>query len=339
MAIPYRVRRTFRRAGSFLLVSSLVIGLAGCCGMAWLDRYKIHNRDGSVTLDFDKSSQDITGRPAMDAPDQQEVSIYYNEGENAINVSKELTKLKGYYITEADLEKGLGEVRQQVLGLESGTPVMVDVKNIAGKFFYSSTVGENRNTVIDPAAMDEFLDFLDSSGMYTIARLPALRDYYYGLDHVSDGLPTSGGYLWMDGNGCYWLNPASQGTMAYLVRIVTELKGLGFDEVVFYDFCFPETDRIVFSGDKQQALTTAAQTLVQTCATESFAVSFVGDVDFVRPEGRSRLFVENITAGQASDIAQQVELPDVPVYLVFITELYDTRFEEYGVMRPISGAH
>ncbi len=333
MNIPYRTRRALRRVAVTILVILLIAAVVWLCWILWLDRYVVYTPEG-VRLDFDRSSQSLSGVPAV-PPEQETVSIYYNEGDNAINTSKELTRLQGYRITADDLEKDISAIRPKIQELEKGTAVMVDVKNIYGRFFYDSAVGDKRDSDIDTAAMNGLLEYLDLSGMYTIARLPAFRDYHYGLNHVNDGLPTAGGYLWMDDSNCYWLNPASQGTMTYLVQIVTELKELGFDEVLFYDFRFPVTDSIVFKADQNQALREAAQLLVDTCATEAFTVSFTGTVAFPVPEGRSRLYISGVEAADVTTIAQQTGITEPELKLVFLTDLHDTRFETYGVIRPL----
>jgi hypothetical protein len=142
--------------------------------------------------------------------------------------------------------------------------------------------------------------------------------------------------LWIDSDHCYWLNPTAEGTLNYLMAIVSELKALGFDEVVFEDFCLPPTDAIYFEGDKVEAVHTAASNLVKICATDTFAVSFSNSDDtFVLPEGRSRLFLEGIAAADAAAIAQLKGFADPEIRLVFLTELKDTRFDAYGVMRPM----
>jgi hypothetical protein len=42
---------------------------------------------------------------------------------------------------------------------------------------------------------------------------------------------------------------------------------------------------------------------------------------------------------QAADAAQSSGIADTAVNLVFLTELHDTRFDVYSVLRPIAGAH
>ena len=181
---------------------------------------------------------------------------------------------------------------------------------------------------------------MDTSGRYMIARLPALRDRQYGLTHVSDGVfDTRGAYLFVDEGGCYWLNPNKQGTVSYLVQIVTELKNLGFDEVVFDSFTFPDTKYKRVDFDEAEALATAAKTLVTSCATERFAVSFVQHAGFALPEGRSRLYLTGVVAADAALLAQQSGLADPAARLVFLTEIHDTRFDAYSVLRPLDAAH
>ena len=144
----------------------------------------------------------------------------------------------------------------------------------------------------------------------------------------------------MDGDGCYWLNPAREAIITYLMDIAKELRELGFDEVVFEDFYFPETSQIVFNGDKTQTLEETAQTLVDACATESFALSFVSDGSWNMPTGRSRMYREDVSdAISLMEATQNLTMEDPAAQLVFITNNLDTRFEEYSVLRPIDLAH
>lgn len=335
MMIPYRTRSFLKQLLVVIAVLAAVAAAVWLCWLAWLERFVLYTRSDGAILDFSMSSQEISGQPVQKPAEDQVIGIYYNEGENAINTNTELSQIIGCYITAKDLENDLSAVQAQLKLLPKGTPVMLDVKSIYGNFFYSSSVSENRNSDLDIAAMDELIAELCSGKYYTIARLPALRDRLYGLEHVSDGLPVAAGYLWMDDYGCYWLNPASDGTISYLVQIANELKGLGFNEVVFCDYYFPNTDRIVFKGDKTQALSDAAQTLVNSCATDSFAVSFTVSTGFAPPGGRSRMYLENTAAAGAAAAAAEFGFEDPSVRVVFLTDVHDTRFDAYSVLRPI----
>ena len=336
MSIPYRTRRVLGRLAVTLLVIALVLAVIWLCWVLWLGRFVVYTADGAK-FDFSQSSDQMNGAPAEPPETESLISIHYNEGDDAIALGTELTQMNGYYILPDDLKQGIPQLRNQLTNLAAGTAVLVDVKNIYGEFFYDSSVSTARSSSVDTQQMGQLIDHLTKSNLYAIARVPAFQDYTYGLNHVDDGLfSTEGAFLWWDDQGCYWLNPTREGTISYLVQIATELKQLGFDEVVFDAFWFPYSDGYVFQGDRYQALTTAANTLVTTCATDTFAVSFIGDSTFPLPEGRCRLYMRDVDASAAAGIAQSVTLPDPVIHLVFLTDVHDTRFDVYSVLRPIS---
>lgn len=337
MTIPYRTQRAIKRVLIAVAVIAVILAAIWGCWLLWVQRYIIYTAENGATLNFDLPPM-ADGELAV-PPEDMDVSIYINEGEAAVNTNTELTQLNGYYV-EPDALSDIPAVKAQIQSLKAGTPVMVDVKNIKGGFYYSSTVSTTRASGVDTAAMDDLISYLKRSGMYTIARIPALRDYTYGLNHVPDGVHhASGGYLYQDDEGCYWLNPGSEGTLSYLTQIIIELKELGFDEVVLYDFCFPETTSILVNGDQASLLTNAANVLLTACSTNSFAVSFEKTAEFTMPEGRTRVYLRGLEAAQAAEAAANSGVADTLINLVFLTELHDTRFNAYSVMRPLSGAH
>ena len=335
MKIPYRTRQALKRWAIALLVIALAGLLIWACWLLWLGRYVIYTDEG-VKFDFDKTTMEIEGQPALPPELQETVSIYYNEGENAVNVSTELTQISGYYISSEDL-KDVDALRTQIQSMEKEMAVMVEVKNAYGEFNYSSSVGEYFNSSVDQKEVDSLIKQLTKGSRYTIAKVTAFQDYSYGLNNVDEGLFSTGGaYLWRDDLGCYWLSPSSEQVVSYLAQIATELKTLGFDEVVFDQFLFPDSEGYRFSGDRQETLSTAANTLVSTCATNYFAVSFVSRSTFQLPEGRSRLYLQNVEAGSVAAVAEGVTVPDKAIQLVFLAEVHDTRFDVYSVLRPIT---
>lgn len=340
MNIPYRTRRILKHVAVILLIVFVVAALVWLCWFTWLKRYVVYTRNDGAVLDFNISAKLPEGELALPPEQEMSVSIYYNEGENAINTSKELTQLMGYYVDRAALIAGAEQVLQQAKELDRGTPIMMEVKSATGNFFYSSAVAEYRDSKVNIEAVDTLIQELDKSGMYLIARVPSLRDRMYGLNNVNDGVfDTRGAYLFRDEGACYWLNPAKQGVLTYLVQIVSELKSLGFDEVVFDYFDFPDTQYMRFDGDKEQALIAAAQTLVTSCGADNFTVSFVQKPGFALPEGRTRLYMTDASAADAQLLAQQTGLENPQIRVVFLTQIHDTRFDEFGVLRPLDAAH
>ncbi len=339
MNLSYKARRRLKNAAIGLGIAAAILAVIWLIWMLWLDRYVVYTRDGA-RLDFSHSSRELEGQPAKTDKDQKPIDIYYNEGDNTLQGTGELTQLSGYYIDANMLVKDFDGVLTTLRRLPAGTPVMVEVKDVTGRFFYTTSLGENHKS-IDPTRMDALIQELCSGDLYAIARFPAYREYLYALDHVNHGLSsTKGAYLYWDPGRCYWLNPASSGAMSFVMQQLSEVKALGFDEVVLADFRFPDTNEIEFKGDKTQTLIDAANQLTNQYTSERFALSFeVTDPLFQLPEGRTRLYRIGCLAEDAKKVADESGLEDTAVRLVFTTELLDTRFAPYGVLRPITSAH
>ena len=343
MTITYRTKRRLYRAGLIGGIILLVAILVGFCWVVWLERYVVYTRDGA-TLDFEVNNAPSAGQLANPPSVGETVPIYVNEGLDAINLNSELTQIKGYYIDGDTLQNDVAAVREMVAKLPSGTAVMVELKSIWGQFNYSSAVPHaTHSNRLDTLQVDKLITDISSRNLYTIAVIPAFRDRYFFLEsnsNTSMGLAIKGkGYLWQDNDNCYWFDPSDPDTISWLKEIVTELKSLGFDEVVFSEFRIPDTDRIIFKDDRTEAIKKVAQTLVTTCATDNFAVSFlVEDSNFTIPDGRTRLFIKNVGPKNVDAVVAKLNLVSPDSKLVFMSNTNDTRYDAYGVMRPITMA-
>ena len=343
MNITYRTKRRLYRAGLIGGIILLVAILVGFCWVVWLERYVVYTRDGA-TLDFEVNNAPGAGQLANPPSVGETVPIYVNEGLDAINLTSELTQIKGYYVDGETLQNDVAAVREMVAKLPSGTAVMVELKSIWGQFNYSSTVtDQTASNRLDTLQVDKLITDITSRNLYTIAVVPAFRDRYFFLKNNSNtsmGLAVKRkGYLWQDSNNCYWFDPTDPDTLNWLKEIVTELKSLGFDEIVFSEFRIPETDSIVFNEDRTEAIKKAAQSLVNSCATDNFAVSFlVEDSNFTIPDGRTRLFIKNVGPKNVDAVVAKLNLVTPDSKLVFMSNTNDTRYDAYGVMRPITMA-
>ena len=337
MFLSYRTRRFLKGLATFFLVIILLAVVVWAVWLLWLDRYVVYSRDGA-RLDFDlvmPESGELATPPEAENP----ITIYYNEGDNALNTSTELAQISGYYITTTMLMENPTQVLDLVRKMPDQAPVLIEMKDIVGRCYFQSQVAPMKEDV-DMETINKIVDYLTRSNLYAIAKIPAFRDYTYGLNNVPNGLPhKSGRGLWMDDNRCYWLNPAKDGTLNYIATLVQELKALGFSEVVLGDFCFPDTDQIKFTENKQDALNSAAARLAETCATNQFCLSFlVSDASFLLPAGRTRVYFENRTAADVKSLAEKLMLEAPEIKMVFLTDLKDTRFDAYSVLRPITTA-
>lgn len=338
MIFSYRTRQLLRKLLHVLLVLLLLLAVALVCFAVWLRRFVVYTPDG-VRLDLSVGSAPSAGK-LPSRPPQMDVTIEYMEPEESQpDTPVAPQRLAGYYIDPEMVKKDIAGLRAQLADLPAGTAVLLDVKSFWGYFFYSSDLGPGSESYILPE-VDALIAQLANSQLHLIARLPALRDYEYAKKNTSSGLPTKKGYLWTDESGCYWLDPTDDGTLTYLIRITKELRDLGFDEVVFKDFYVPESTKIVFSADRKQAVEAAAATLVSSCATDSFAVSFVGyRLDLQLPEGNCRLYLENVAAVEVEDVLSQVTVANPALQVVFLAQTNDTRYDVCGTLRPLDLAH
>jgi len=340
MRIPYRTQRILQRVGIVFLIFVMLFIIAWFCSVVFLERHVVYTREGAM-LDLSVSANDLIGEVANPPVGSTDITIFYNEGEDAINMSDELQQLDGYFIDIEDLKANIAGVWDLLDPLKANTPIMIDLKGGYGSAYYSSTLpGIITSSEVSVASVDELIGYMNEKNFYTIARISAFRDYNWGLHNVSSGLMHVNGLgLWPDEGHCYWLDPTNENTINWIVSIIKEIKNMGFDEVVLTDFRFPDTDLIRFNGDKPAALTDAATKLIAECAEKDFAVSFeVPNYDFALPEGRSRMYLEKISATNVGMVATKVTeiIPDPQIRLVFIAETNDTRFSAYGCLRPIS---
>ena len=137
----------------------------------------------------------------------------------------------------------------------------------------------------------------------------------------------------------FWLDPTNATTTSWISSVVLELKGMGFKEVVLDDFCFPDSTQYIFNGNKDEALISAAGTLMSACTSEDFVLSFcVDNAAFPIPDGRSRLYLRNVGASAIDMYVSQTTFEEKDFRLVFLSETGDTRYDEYSVIRSMDVA-
>ena len=337
MSIPYRHQRALKRIATLLAALFLVFVVTWLCWVVWLQRYVIYT-DAGAELNFSLSSYELTGKEAVQPKAEQKISIFYNEGADAIDTTNEVTQLNGYYITSDMFQQDIDYVMLQVERFPAGTPVMIDMKGGFGSFFYKSNLPDaviSASTNIEKVG--QLITRLHTKGFYTIARISAFQDRSYGESHVSAGLYLLNRRgLWMDPEGMYWLDPSNATTTSWITSQVLELRDMGFDEVLLDDFCFPNSEQYIFNGDKAAALQSAAATLMSTCGSNKFVLSFqTSDPAFILPEGRCRQYISGVSAAGIAQAAAKYEISEPEIRMVFLAESGDTRYEKYSVLRSL----
>ena len=334
--LTWRTKKRLKTLAVVLGSTAAAAALIWLCWVIWLGRFVVYARDG-VRLDFDwvVPGEFVAAVP----PEERTVTIRYDDGsEPVVEKSTELEQLSGCTITIDMLTGDLAAVDEAIRQQPKGTAIALELKSGSGNFYYKTAMPEAVvSSKVDTDAMETLLNYLAKADYYTIAMVPAFRDRAYGLENTSYGIHhSSGGYLWAGDDKCYWLDPAKNGTRNWLIEIASELRDLGFDEVVFTDFCFPPTEDILYEGDKLAVLNETAEHLVYNLATEEFCVSFLcNEEGFRLPEGRSRLYRDKVDASMAQSVAEGLSVPNAQINLVYLTEAMDTRFDAFGVLRPL----
>lgn len=344
MIISYRAQRVLRQLGAFLLALLVLTALLVLCWFLWLQRYIVYTRDGAK-LNFDLPAQVSKGEVALKDP-SSDTNIDFVHSDGSVGdeeEKKQLQQFSGYYVTTDDLRLNLAVVKEQMAQLPDGSVIMMEMKSAWGEFYYHSNLGRYSDSA-DVDAVSDLIVELKNRGHYLIAKVPAFQDYYFFADQggrTGFGLRRKSGVgLWVDGQRCYRLNPESDGTKTFLIQIATELRAAGFNEVVFSQFQYPTDRDAVVPADPVGALAETAAMLVGTCATDSFAVSFLCETALLPlPEGRSRLYFNNVAAADVNTVAGQTGLDTPETRLVFMTQMNDSRFDAYCVLRPLDTAH
>lgn len=335
--LPYRTQQRLKRLAVVALIALVIGVIIWGLWIIWLQRFVVYTRDAGAVLNFEAETMPLDGQEALEPDDVMQVEIHYNEGEDMLNMETQMGQMNGYYVDAQTLVADPGAVWEKIKTLPAGTAVMIDVKNIYGAFYYTTSTGMPLSDTVNVAAVDELLQNLRKSNFYTIARVPALRDREFGLRNTHSGLSTGRGYLWMDEEGCYWLNPTTQDTTMHLLSIANEVRNLGFDEILFDYFYFPPTTDFIFQQDHNEALAATAQTLVDNCSAGNFTVSFINNGPaWTVPTGRTRVYMDNVSEPALLEaMVEGITLDSPEITLVFLTSNPDTRFEKYSVLRPI----
>lgn len=329
------VRKTARILGGVLLaLALLVIGR-----VLYVQRYVTYTPEG-VRLDYDQKI-DYTGQaPAEPDPAEYPFETVVDAVAQTDEEAEKQTRLDGYSISTTMLVNGVDQVRSALAEVDGYNAVVIDVKSIYGNFYYSTQLsGAPRADALDISEVDKLIEELTGrSDLIVMARVPAFSDRRYALAHQSEGLPIWNGALWEGDDVCYWLNPYSNNVQGYLTSIAIELSQRGFDGVLFDDFYFPDSDRIMWNATitRDEAVLDAAANIADSLYGYGIEVLF-GSAPTGAAAYADRVCVTTDAAEDVNAIVEELSpsLTDPAAQIVFLTSSRDTRFAACGVIRPL----
>ncbi len=335
----YRNKRLLKR--TLLTALAVLFGIAALivCRFIYVGRFVTYDSAGAH-LDYEQHLSAVRAPEPVSPEEDFSFDTVLDASSDEEDASSQAGKLTGYYITTTMMVNDMDAVRAALSQMDDYNAVMIDVKSVYGSFYYSTAIsGAAKATVLDIKQVDSLISELaQKKGITLIARVPAFSDPEYSLKHQSQALPLYSGALWTDENNCYWMNPYSNDVQGYLTSIALELSGLGFDEVLFDDFYFPDSDRISWTGSvtKQEAILDAADNLSANLLNQSIRLDLGTSDPEIAPYA-SRVFIKTNNASQIDSDKELLAdvITDPAAQLVYITDSRDTRFDACGAMRPL----
>lgn len=334
--LSYRRRIGIKKLLRFGVLALVLLLVAALLLLLYLEPYIIYDREGAHLNYPEQAVEETQVVAASPRPVISDPQIVYG---GTASVQESLAELDGYYIT-TDMLREPEKTLEALKALEAPCAVMVELKSPYGNFYYNSSIpGASMADSDILAGASTVLDYLRSGNFYLVAEIPAFVDSAFALANQSCGLPLSSGALWVDSRGCYWLDPADAGVLNYLTKIGQELVTMGFSEVAFSEFYFPDSTSIVYSSQSSIAeiIASAVSQLTTALAPTGITVSFVtDDLAFPAAACTGRLYIPGLSGTQVGQYVQNFGSATSLQELVFLINSKDTRFDEQATMRPLT---
>lgn len=140
--------------------------------------------------------------------------------------------------------------------------LVIDIKDYTGRISFEVSdpdlqkIGSAERRIDD---IKEFIDYLHSKNIYTIARISVFQDPYFVKIRPDLAVKTKSGAVWKDRKGLTWIDPCAKEYWDYIIKIAKKTEDVGFDELNFdyirfasdgdmnnivYPFCKPNVSKV-----------------------------------------------------------------------------------------------
>lgn len=255
-----RPRNVYRGKGKYgwiitLLVTLLVVALLAAVWLFYyLQRFIVADKDTLRLVLPSARTEELASGPEPEEPvvtfSPVAVEIVvdpsdYSEMETV--AGKDLRVIHARYLAFDEL------TQTRIDGLAAGMgdydALVLELKAQAGRLRYHSALpiadsyGVNGDLSLAEAAQK-----LREQDVYLVAKISALADTDLATRYGPIAMKNSNGSGVFVQNGVGWLDPYSDVVRAYLCDLMTELKELGFDEVLLSGLSLPESPLLDYSG-------------------------------------------------------------------------------------------
>lgn len=231
----YRGRFTFHsllKVITGLLVLALILTVAA---FFFLQRYLVYSSDGvRLELPFFQNGGAVSTAQPTEPP-------VPTESEPLIMLTPAPTQESWLHAVPLPLSALSDGTAQQQVEAAGGNAAIFDMKADDGSLAYVSQLGlaiSAKASSADPG-LNAVIRALNDSGLYTIARVSCFKDHGLSNADRTLAITTNSGYRWTDPAGVRWVSPTSETVRQYVADVCAELAGLGFDEILLDNNCYP----------------------------------------------------------------------------------------------------
>ena len=139
---------------------------------------------------------------------------------------------------------GSPKIRSNINSLFEQTEIntaVIDLKEYEGEVYLPGVAvcEENKSYVNAMPDLKEYLNWLQSHNIYTIARIVVFKDNIITRHHPEWAVQNASGGLWKDRKGITWLDPYNKDAWNYNLTIAEHAADMGFNEIQFDYIRFP----------------------------------------------------------------------------------------------------
>jgi len=295
-----RYKSIYDRKGNSVIIALIMMAGLVVFGIAgWLLYTPVHDfimglgneeQLGNSTVSAPSSSlQPISSQSSVSSQPQSEQETMQNEKE-----------INGVYIPVVQvLDEKAFEVALQNAQNANVNTIVIDAKDAAGTVHYSSSIEVAKASGVAAASVYDAAKVADSikqKGLSPAVRLHAFKDsaapavdrdmavHYYDTDiYWLDNSPELGGKM--------WLNPYSGETREYILSIIEELCGAGFETILLDSVQFPSgvgLDKAGYGEDaktvsKSKLLSDFVEKAAETADSNGSQLIICTDTDWLAP--------------------------------------------------------
>lgn len=237
----YRGRQSL---GKVLLAVVLILVILAAAGFMVLQRYMVYDANGDLRLELPGRGSGSASSSATQVPDE-DLNIIIDRKEPEVTMPEEpveVTQPPVWGLLAAERPLTDWQSLRNRMDPEAAL-VCLTVKDEDGYVRVDSavTAALSRGTVsVKKTTRDAIAQMTGEDGISTIARIVCLRDSRMPIVSVRGlGLRQGGGYLYYDGEGISWLDPAKSGVQDYLGGLARECAEMGFDEIQLAEVGYP----------------------------------------------------------------------------------------------------